>query len=60
VPYNKDELQDIINNLNLSMSDSVITSDLMSNTRFLNLKPRKGDGSSDLMSDHVVNVGDDF
>jgi hypothetical protein len=27
VPYNKDELQDIIHNLNLPMSDSIITSD---------------------------------
>jgi len=65
VPYEKCELQDIINGLNLSMSDSCVTSDHIFKIKDIKhavskLKPHKGEGSSALTSDHVVNAGDDL
>lgn len=65
MPYNKDELQDIITNLNLSISDSSFTSEHIFNVNdakfaVSKLKPHKGEDNSGLMSDHIVNAGDDF
>jgi len=66
VPYDKSELQDINNGLNLSMSNSCITSDHIFQIKDNNkhavskLKPHKGEGSSALTSDHVINAGDDL
>ena len=65
MPYDKSELQDIMNNLNLAMLDSCVTSDHIFQMKDIKyavskLKPHKGEGSSALMSDHIVNAGDDF
>jgi len=65
VPYDKSELQDVINGLNLSMSDSCVTSDHKLKIKEIKhavskLKPHNGEYSSALTSDHVVNAGDDL
>jgi len=51
VPYDKSELQDIINDLKLSMSDSRVTSDHIFQMKVIKravskLKPHKGEGSA--------------
>ena len=65
VPYNNDELQDIIKDLNASLCDPSCTSDHLFSINDIKqavskLKPHKNEGCSELTSDHLINANDDF
>ena len=65
VPYNSTELQDIIKDLNVSLSDPACASDHLFNIKDIKqavskLKPHKNEGCSELTSDHLINANDDF
>jgi Reverse transcriptase (RNA-dependent DNA polymerase)/Endonuclease/Exonuclease/phosphatase family len=64
VPYDRVDMQNILNGLNLTLTDSPITADCIFNLYDIKaavsrLKAHKRDGSSALSSDHITNAGDD-
>ena len=65
VPYNKDELQFILDDVNSSLNDDYLPEDCIIHTHDVKsavarLNPHKNEGGSSLSTDHLINAGDDF
>ena len=64
VPYNKDEMQCILNDVNNSLNNEYLPAECIIHTHDVKsavarLKAHKNDGGSSLSTDHFTNAGDD-